>query len=187
VCRRFEVAAHFTFHPRQSDFMTAAVPMRCAPCHLRPSVAGDERFLLKLYAHSRAEELIRSGMDALQREVFVQMQFRIRQAAYSATHPMASDQILCADDGTAIGRILIDRTVDGMCLIDIAITPEKQRQGIGTQVIQELQQECRSHHWKMSLQVLKGSPAERFYRQLGFRLTGEDSLRRQMVWDGTKI
>ena len=167
--------------------MAAALQMRSATYHLRPSVAGDERFLLELYAQSRAEELMQSGMDALQREVFVQMQFRIRQAAYGATHPTALSEIICASDGTALGRILTDRTTDGMHLVDIAITTERQRQGIGTQVIQELQQECISHHWKMSLQVLKDSSAERLYRRLEFRLTGEDSLRRQMVWDGTKI
>lgn len=38
----------------------------------------------------------------------------------------------------------------------------------------------------MRLQVLKGSMAERLYRRLGFKVTGEDSLRRQMVWDGAK-
>lgn len=75
--------------------------MRSATYYLRPSVAEDERFLLELYAQSRAEELMHSGMDALQREVFVQMQFRIRQAAYSATHPTALSEIICANDGTA--------------------------------------------------------------------------------------
>jgi GNAT superfamily N-acetyltransferase len=167
--------------------MAAAVQMRSATYHLRPSVAADERFLLQLYAHSRAEELMHSGMDALQREVFVQMQFRIRQAAYSATYPTALDEMICANDGTGIGRVLTDRTLDAMCLIDIAIMPQRQRQGIGSQLIQELQQECRVHQWKMSLQVLKGSSAERLYGRLGFRLTGEDSIRRQMVWDGAKI
>jgi len=167
--------------------MAATAQITGMTYHRRRSVAADEQFLLEVYAQSRAEELTRSGMDAQQREVFVQMQFRIRQAAYSATHPIASDEILCADDGTALGRVLTDRTADGICLVDIAIAPEKQRQGIGTQVIQELQQECISHHWKMSLHVLKDSSAERLYRRLGFRLSGEDSFRRQMVWDGTKI
>lgn len=161
--------------------------MRCATYHLRPSLAEDERFLLELYAQSRAEELRHSGMDTLQSEVFVQMQFRIRQVAYSATHPTALDEIICSNSGTALGRVLTDRTADGMSLVDIAIATEKQRQGIGTQVIQNLQQECMTHHWKMRLQVLKDSSAERLYRRLGFRLTGEDSLRRQMVWDGMKI
>lgn len=60
-------------------------------------------------------------------------------------------------------------------------------QGIGTKIIQELQQQCLAQSWKMRLQVLKGSSAERLYRRLGFSPASEDSLRRQMVWDGTKI
>jgi GNAT superfamily N-acetyltransferase len=68
-----------------------------------------------------------------------------------------------------------------------AIIGARQRQGSGTQVIQALQQECQSHNWKMRWQVLKGSSAEVLYRRLGFKPTGKDSLRRQMVWDGTKI
>ena len=167
--------------------MAAVVQIPEAICHLRQAGIADEAFLLELYAQTRAEELMHSGMDALQREVFVQMQFRLRQAAYGVTHPTALSEIICANDGTASGRILTDRTMDGMHLVDIAIAQDRQRQGIGTQIIQELQQECMSRHWKMSLQVLKGSSAEHLYRRLGFRLTGEDSLRRQMVWDGTKI
>jgi ribosomal protein S18 acetylase RimI-like enzyme len=126
-------------------------------------------------------------MDSLQREVFVQMQFKIRHAAYSATYPTALSEMICADSGTSLGRVLTDRTADEMCLIDIALMPEHQSQGIGTQVIKKLQQECMAQAWKMKLQVLKGNAAESFYRRLGFKVTGEDSLRRQMVWDGTKI
>ncbi len=155
--------------------------------HLRRSVAADEPFLLKLYAESRAEELAHAGMDAWQREVFVQMQFRVRQAAYNAAHPTALDEIICADSGLPLGRVLTDRTADGMCLIDIAIVAQMQKQGIGARVIEELQQECRAQGCQMRLQVLKGTPAERLYRRLGFRLVAEDALRRQMVWDGTKI
>lgn len=170
-----------------TNLMAAVVQIREAIYHLRPAGIADEAFLLGLYAQTRSEELMHTGMDALQREVFVQMQFRLRQAAYGVTHPTALSEIICTQDGTAYGRILTDRTMDGMCLVDIAIVSDRQRQGIGTQVIQGLQRECMSHHWKMALQVLRGSAAERLYKRLGFRLTGEDSLRRQMVWDGTKI
>jgi len=142
--------------------------------------------LLELYAQTRAEGMMHSGMDALQREVFVQMQFRLRQAGYRATYPMAEDEILCTESGTPVGRVLVDRTQDGMRLIDIAIATEEQGQGFGTQVIRELQHECAARKWEMRLQVLKGSMAERLYRRLGFKVTGEDPLRRQMVWDGTK-
>lgn len=167
--------------------MAAALQIREASISLRSATVEDEKFLLDLYAQSRAEELARSGMDPLQREVFVQMQFQIRRAAYSATYPMARNEIICGDKGAALGRVITDRTAKELCLVDLAITTEMQGQGIGTKVIQELQHECLTHGWKMRLQVLKGSSAERLYKRLGFSIKSEDSLRRQMVWDGTKI
>lgn len=167
--------------------MAAAIQISEAICHLRPACIEDEAFLLELYAQTRAEELMHSGMGAFQREAFVQMQFRLRQAGYRTTYPMAEDEILCSESGIPVGRVLVDRAEDGMRLIDIAIARERQRQGIGTQVIQGLQRQCVAHHWAMTLQVLKGSSAERLYKRLGFRIASEDSLRRQMVWDGTRI
>ena len=167
--------------------MAAAIQMPRAIYCLRSSGIADEGFLLELYGQTRAEELIHAGMDAFQREVFVQMQFRLRQTSYRMTYPMAVDEIICTDSGIPIGRVLVDRTADGMCLVDIAIIAEKQRQGFGTQVIQQVQRECAAQDWELRLQVLKGSTAEKLYRRLGFRTVDEDTLRTQMVWNGTKV
>lgn len=54
----------------------------------------------------------------------------------------------------------------GMRLVDIAIVSARPRQGLSTQVVQAF---------------------KRLYRQLGFAVMNEDSLRRQMVWDGTRF
>jgi len=166
--------------------MAAAVQIPEAICHLRPAGIADEAFLLKLYAQTRADELAQSGLDALQREVFVQMQFRARQVSYQAAYPMAMDEMICAGRGIPVGRVLVDRAEGEMRLVDIVIVAERQRQGFGTQVICGLQHECAARDWEMRLQVLKGSPAERLYQRLGFKGTGEDSLRRQMIWDQTR-
>jgi len=154
--------------------------------HRRPANDADEGFLLNLYAQERAAELMLAGLDAMQREMFVQMQFRARQASYAANYPTATREIICAEDGTPAGGILVERATDGMRLIDIAVINSKRRQGFGTEVIRALQQECRARGWTLKLQVLKGNPAERLYRRLGFEVEGEDPLRRQMVWSGAK-
>jgi ribosomal protein S18 acetylase RimI-like enzyme len=73
-----------------------------------------------------------------------------------------------------------------MRLIDIAVINSKRRQGLGTDVIRTLQQECRARGWTLKVQVLKGNTAERLYRRLGFEVAGEDPLRRQMVWSGAR-
>jgi GNAT superfamily N-acetyltransferase len=95
-------------------------------------------------------------------------------------------EIVCAEDGTPAGGILVERTADGMRLIDIAVINSKRRQGLGTEVIRALQQECDARGWTPKLQVLKGNAAESLYRRLGFEVAREDSLRRQMVWSGAK-
>ena len=154
--------------------------------HRRPAIEADEGFLLNLYAQERAAELMLAGLDATQRQMFVQMQFRARQASYAANYPIAMQEIICAEDGTPAGGILVERTADGMRLIDIAVINGKRRQGLGTEVIRALQQECDTRGWTLKLQVLKGNPAERLYRSLGFEVAGEDSLRRQMVWSEAK-
>jgi GNAT superfamily N-acetyltransferase len=169
-----------------ANLMPTAEQIRKSVYHLRRANKADDGFLLDLYAHGRAAELSFSGMDAMQREIFLQMQFCARQASYLASYPEALDEIICLDDGTPAGRVLVYRTDGGMHLVDIAIVSARQGQGLGTQIIQALQQECREQGGELKLQVIKESAAERLYRQLGFAVMSEDSLRRQMVWNGER-
>ena len=141
---------------------------------------------MNLYAQERAAELMLAGLDATQRRMFVQMQFHARQTSYAANYPTAMQEIICTEDGTPAGGILVERTADGMRLIDIAVINSKRGRGLGTEVIRALQQQCNTRGWILKLQVLKGNTAEKLYRRLGFEVAGEDSLRRQMVWSGAK-
>jgi len=166
--------------------MPTADPIPRTAYHRRPANDADEGFLLNLYAQERAAELMLAGLDATQRQMFGQMQFRARKVSYAANYPTATQEIICAEDGTPTGGILVERTADGMRLIDVAVIHGKRRQGLGTEVIRALQQECHTRGWTLKLQVLKGNIAERLYRRLGFEIVGEDSLRRQMVWRGAK-
>jgi GNAT superfamily N-acetyltransferase len=125
-----------------------------------------------------------AGLDATQR--LCRCSFGPRQVSYAANYPTAMQEIVCAEDGTPAGGILVERTADGMRLIDIAVINSKRRQGLGTEVIRALQQECDARGWTPKLQVLKGNAAESLYRRLGFEVAREDSLRRQMVWSGAK-
>jgi ribosomal protein S18 acetylase RimI-like enzyme len=154
--------------------------------YLRPADAADEDFLVELYAQERRAELMRAGLDTSQREAFLRMQFRARKSSYATNHPTASSEIVCMADGSAVGRLLISRTGDEARLVDIALDEGKRRRGLGTKLIQQLQQECRTLGREMKLQVLKESEAVRLYRRLGFEVEGEDLIRCQMVWNRTR-
>jgi GNAT superfamily N-acetyltransferase len=164
--------------------MTTTTPTRETTFFLRPEGIADEEFLLTLYAQERAAELEIFGLDALQRKLFVQMQFRARQSSYATYHPTASGQIVLLECGTPIGRVLVERTEEEICLIDIALINEQQGRGIGTKLIRTLQMECEISGRKLKLQVLKGTTAEMLYRRVGFVAVGEDPFRIQMVWAG---
>lgn len=62
----------------------------------------------------------------------------------------------------------------GAELYAIYILQEHQRRGIGRSITSRVLQELRTHgHDSMLVWVLKGNPAETFYRRLGGKLTGE--------------
>jgi ribosomal protein S18 acetylase RimI-like enzyme len=79
--------------------------------------------------------------------------------------------------GEPIGRVWVHRT-DGDCLVaDIALVPERRRQGIGTEVVQEIVAESdrdgvptRAHVERANL------PSLAFWSRLGFRETVGDAL-----------
>jgi GNAT superfamily N-acetyltransferase len=162
--------------------MTTGIHIRETTFHLRRAGIADLEFLLTLYAQQRTAELEISGMDIVQRTLFIQSQFRARHLSYAALYPTASDQIIELECGTAIGRFLVERIEDEIRLVDIALIPEQQAHGIGTKLIRTPQLECEAHQGTLKLQVLKGTLAEKLYRQLGFVATGEDPFRIQMVW-----
>ena len=114
-----------------ASLMPTPEQIRKSIYHMRRADNADQGFLLELYAQGRASELSFSGMNAIQREVFLQMQFRARQASCLASYPEDLNEIICLDDGTPVGRVLVDRTGGGMHLVDIAIFNARQRQGAG--------------------------------------------------------
>ena len=109
------------------------------------------------------------------------MQFNNQQNWYKTAYPDAQHQVILCD-GQPIGRILVDRTPEFFLLVDIALLPEHQKQGIGTNYLLELLDEAKRAGVPVRLQVLKNNPAQRLYERLGFVKTGEDELYLQMEW-----
>jgi GNAT superfamily N-acetyltransferase len=150
---------------------------------LRRATAEDEGFLRRLFAETH--ESLKTLPRQLQ-EPLIRMQYQGREMTYSARYPQAENWILCREDGTAAGRHLIARVQNSFHEIDLAILPEHQRRGLGTFALRQLQRRAEAEEIGMSLQVAKGSPAERLYRRLGFIPAGEEQIFRRMVWIQTK-
>jgi GNAT superfamily N-acetyltransferase len=67
-------------------------------------------------------------------------------------------------------------------LIDIALLPPFQRQGLGSQLVLYLQQLAAAQSLPMSLHVAINNPAIALYQRLGFSVCGGDGMHHQMLW-----
>lgn len=148
---------------------------------LRGANPADQGFLLKLYSSTRLEEIATWGLDERQAAAFLQTQFAAQQRWYAMAYPAADFCIVLADDEPA-GRLIVQRGVEILLLVDISLLPEHRGKGTGTMLLQELMCECKTAGTPMQLHVLIESRAVAWYERLGFRRTGEDQVYLEMQW-----
>ena len=135
---------------------------------LRPVEPDDEDFLLRVYASSRASEMALVPWDEEQKLAFVRSQFAAQYAQYNERFPDAEYNVILYR-GSPAGRLWIGRTPDQIRLLDIAILPEFQNQGIGAVVLKSLLAESEQRGLPLRHMVFKlNDAALRFYERFGF-------------------
>jgi ribosomal protein S18 acetylase RimI-like enzyme len=139
---------------------------------LRAATPDDEPFLRALYASTREEELAAVGWSPEQREAFLDMQFRARDAHYRQHYPDADDRIVLAG-GVPAGRLDVVREGEIIRVIDIAVLPEFRGRGIGTHLLTGVIEEALTTGVPVELYVEFNNPAGRLYERLGFVKVGE--------------
>jgi ribosomal protein S18 acetylase RimI-like enzyme len=145
---------------------------------LRPATVEDEEFLRKLFAQN---DVVLKALPAQLQTALLEMQYRGREMTYSAQYPEAKNAIVCLDDGTPIGRHLVEHSKQSFRIVDLALLPEWQGQGIGTRILEDLAQESRQAGVELSLRVVKENPALRLYKRLGFEVVAGDEISYEMV------
>jgi len=148
---------------------------------LRSVQPGDDAFLFRLYASTRAEELAASGWPAAQREAFLRSQFAARRSGYAAAFPRATHAVVVRGR-VPIGALIVERKEEEIRLVDLALLPAQRDAGTGGWLLRELMAEARAAGKPLRLQVLKNNPAARLYGRLGFAPTGENGLYLKMEW-----
>jgi ribosomal protein S18 acetylase RimI-like enzyme len=152
---------------------------------LRPEEPGDEALLFELYASTREEELAMTGWDNATRSMFLNLQFKAMRQGYRSMFPQGEFSIILANE-TAVGRIVVDRPNAEIHLVDIVVSSAHRNRGIGTHLMNTLQDEARKVGKPVRLQVLKKSRPIGFYQRLGFSKTSETGLYEEMEWTGGK-
>jgi ribosomal protein S18 acetylase RimI-like enzyme len=128
----------------------------------RPATPVDIPFLVELRLRTIDEHIRRAGTHLTHEE-------HVARAASNLTCCM-----VVLDHGRPIGMTKVLRAPDRWCLDQIQIEPEKQRRGIGTQLVRGLQREAGLAGVRLTLEVLKANPALHLYERLGFRIVSEN-------------
>ena len=148
---------------------------------LRPALAGDEDFLFSVYASERTEELASVDWDAQQKQEFLRMQFSA-QFRYYVEHYRGAEYLVILLDEQPVGRLYIHRRSDQIRIMDIALLPAFQRQGIGSFLLNQILEEGMKKNLPVTMHVERYLPALHWVERLGFRLAEDKGVYYFMKW-----
>lgn len=140
---------------------------------LRAETAVDDPYLLWLYATTRQAELDQApDWSPEQKQAFVAMQFEAQRRHYRhALDNVAFDVIERA--GVPIGRLYTREGQTILHIVDILIDPAERGAGLGTALLQCLDEGARGAGKALNIFVETFNPAKRLYERLGFVPVGE--------------
>ena len=164
----------------EDGFVSPAVTIRSE------DVSADECFLLKVYDSTRRFELSALGWSAAEMDAFIRMQFDAQGRHYRAWYPRAAFSVILVD-GEPVGRLIVDRSGDGMQIVDLAILPQYQGAGVGSSVVRGLIDEARAAGWPLRCQVELSNPARSFWESLSFVARGTNGAHLSMECDARSV
>jgi GNAT superfamily N-acetyltransferase len=141
----------------------------------------DQTFLVELYKSSRGDDLRGLGWDEQRISEFLDMQYEAQQNFYDSDYRDAADELILLED-KPIGRLLIESRPHEIRCIDLALLPEYRERGLGTGIIQKLQEKAKRERKPLRLQVIRFSRAVNLFDRLGFVRTSETGTHFQMEW-----
>ncbi len=152
---------------------------------LRALETGDMGFIEHLYATSRAFEMSHSGWPADEIQRFLSQQFNFQHAYYQQHYP-AADFCVIEAGGQPIGRLYLNWGSARLNIIDIALLPEFQGQGIGTDLIHQQLYRADQLGLAVELFVENYNPAQRLYTRAGFEITDQNGVYLRMRREAAK-
>ena len=149
---------------------------------VRPALPQDEIFLYDLYFAIRGPEFAQAPLTPTQREHLIRMQFQGQMASYTQQFPNSCYHLVLLDS-KPVGRLWVAQMEREFHLVDIAVHPSVQNKGIGTALVQRLQQEATRARLPITCCVSRFNPGSlRFHKRLGFGIVREDVMNSFLEW-----
>ena len=149
---------------------------------VRPALPQDEIFLYDLYRAVRGPLFDQTMLTSVQKEHLILMQFRAQLSSYTQQYPNSCYHIVLIDS-KACGRLWVAPLERQLHLVDIAMHPDVQKKGVGTVLVQRVQQEAQSRKLPITSTVDRFNPGSlRFHQRLGFKIVREDVLNYFLEW-----
>lgn len=127
---------------------------------------SDKEYLLELRKKTMLEHLERAGQFLSEQEHAERVNYKF-EYSFLVFH---SDEL--------IGAVKFHSKINEVELTQIQISPSYQGKGFGSGIVQQIVDN--ESPKTVTLSVLKGSPAVKFYRNLGFKTIGEDTYEYHM-------
>jgi ribosomal protein S18 acetylase RimI-like enzyme len=156
--------------------------MNSCPVSARVATSDDEAFLRELFFEIRAPEFALADLSERQLHELLANQFEARKIHYARVFPDAVYWVL-ETDKSRVGYKVVTEDAE-IHLIDIAVRPEHQNQGIGTEQMGLLLQDAAKKRKSVTLSVEIFNPARRLYERLGFAEYEDFGIYKRMRWMG---
>ncbi len=173
-----------TFPPPAPIVSSLALPQGI---RLRGCRAADMGFLQRLYRQVRQAELAHTGWPEEMKRFFCEQQFSAQHTDYLRRFPQAQYLVISTRQGP-IGRLYVDFPLtedpgSHIHVIEISLLSNSRGRGLGTALLQMLQQQARHHQQQVSLNVDKRNhQAAQLYQRLGFSITETGATHHTMIW-----
>ncbi len=150
----------------------------------RPATDSDRAFLRDVYGSTRAEELAPVPWPEAAKQQFLDQQFAAQDHSYRQNYPGAEFLVVLVD-GVPAGRLYLHSRATEIRIMDIALLPAFRRFGLGTRILQRIQEFAAANSRNVSIHVETFNPARRLYERLGFRPMSTTEVYLLMEWRPT--
>lgn len=142
---------------------------------LRATTPTDRAFLRTVFASTRVDEFVSSGMNAAHVTALLAEQFELQDAYYRRHYSGARFDLVINDSGP-IGRLYHHWSDGELRIIDIALMPAHRGAKVGTQLMHALITLAAARELPTTLYVEMANPVKSLYQRLGFRKQSENGI-----------